>query len=97
MYKQISVHAKDISVQTFNALCDKLSELRHWCGDYRQRNDFNPHTECRYWHTRTFLEYETDLITASYEGVIADIKTFCEKHRLDFDTAIEVKILTVEP
>ena len=91
--KAIQATNQSLPVNIFDALCDELSRLRHYCHDYRILQDFDPAIHSRYWQSATYLDSETMLIDAAYQAVFETTKKFCKQH--DFpETSVLVEIKT---
>lgn len=91
----IKVTNKKMSIKMFDVLCDKLSELRKYCHDYRIVKDFDISTDNQYWESSTYLDTDTLLINAAYDSVLYDVREFCNKFGVP-KSYVSVEVKTYE-
>lgn len=84
----IRVQNQNLPIEVFNALCDKLSLLRHCCMDYRMVSDFDPVKEKPYWHSCSYPASCTVEIQATLSSVCEDVHQFCKKAGVRHDSVV---------
>lgn len=90
-----AVRNKSLTKEQFDALIQKLMELRHWTTPYYHNRDFNPKTDRMWWHS--YPRNELAIINMAHEGILSDIRKFAKINLLgDYKDLVEVKIEEVE-
>ncbi len=80
----VRVQNQSLPIEVFNALCDKLSLLRHCCMDYRMVSGFDPAKEKPYWRSCSYPASCTVEIQAVLSSVCEDAHQFCKKVDVGF-------------